>query len=59
MGKVEPPEYDEEGIRKTRVSQYTIKRNCDLGMYVGEEIHDMYVDDYGYLVVEISEDESS
>ncbi len=58
MGKVEPPEYDENGTRSVRVSQFTIKNNCNLGMFVGEEIEDMYVDDHGCLVVEITDEDS-
>lgn len=56
MGFIEPPEYDNDGKRKVRVSEYNIKTNCDLGMFVGETIDDMYVDDYGYLIVKITEE---
>lgn len=58
MGKVEPPEYEEDGTRNVRVSQFKIKNNCNLGMFVGEEIENMYVDDNGCLVVKITEDGS-
>lgn len=58
MGYVEPPTYDENGKRTARVSQYQIKKNCDLGMFVGEEISDMHVDEEGDLVIEIVEEES-
>jgi len=56
MGYNEPPEYDKDGKRTVHVSEYTIKQNCHLGMFVGETISDMYVNDDGLLVVEIEED---
>ena len=39
------------------MSTYTIKQNCDLGMFVGEKIKDMSVNDSGQLVIEIEEDD--
>jgi len=56
MGYVEPPEYNEEGIRKVAVSQHTIQKNCELGMFVGETIKDMYVNEHGQLIIQICED---
>jgi hypothetical protein len=55
MGYTKPPEYNDEGIRTVSVSTYTIKQNCDLGMFVGEKIKDMSVNDSGQLVIEIEE----
>lgn len=56
MGFVEPPEYREDGTRTVYVSQYSIKKNCELGMFVGEKIKDMFVNDSGQLVIEIEQD---
>mgnify|MGYP006266274535 CR=1 FL=1 len=54
MGYVEPPEYDEDGVRKERVSKHTIKRELQLGLLVGEEIESLTIED-GDLVVSITE----
>jgi len=54
MGKVEPPEYNEEGVRQKRVSKYTIQRDLSLGLFVGEEIESLEIDN-GDLIVNITE----
>lgn len=54
MDKVEPPEYNEEGVRQKRVSKYTIQRDLSLGLFVGEEIESLEIDN-GDLIVNITE----